>query len=350
MGTTSSGIPTASAVSINIFEPKAYASPPLSQLPNNQIPTSQIYNYPVNQIYDYNNPSQYTPQLLSFHPGTAQPMYGIIEPSQYGQNISPQQMNQYNPNTFSAQGQMGMPQNQNFLNQQQIVPSAGFTQVNSMPQINPPPPSIDQQQNIQTAPHQQDSVQQPAQQQANEQQSNIDTQAINANLRSPNPDEQRSAINEIVNLYNSGQPMMPLVANKEIFEGLIDIVTKNTTKLRGPEREKADLSKQEGLGTLAILQNELRQAIETNNGTKMPIQQLQPAIGPILFVLKQDPNPAIRGTGIMALKYLARPEDYQTVAGVMNIAMKHDPDPNVRASARQVLESILTPQQGYNPS
>ncbi|EKE04344.1 MAG: hypothetical protein ACD_20C00085G0001 [uncultured bacterium] len=279
--------PQTSAVSINIIGPQAYSG---AQAQN----PGSMYNYPSAPLYNYNQ----------------SPYYNMPQSSVY----TPQQPYPTPP----IQPQM----------QQQ--PMQYVNQYNQAPMMDP-----------QQQPQQQ--IQQPEPQKAPEQQlPQVDVQALNTALKSPNLDEQFMAIQKIAEVGQVNKEGSANLLNEQTFRSLADVITADSSKLKGQEKEKADLNKMTGMWTLAVLQKNFREAMDNETKAQgLPSLSINevPGIVPIVDNIKSDPNPAIREAGISALNYIAKPEDVQVLSAIYTAAAK-DKTPSVKAAAQQALKNL----------
>jgi hypothetical protein len=297
--------PTASAVTINIIEPKAYAGGEASPYP--PPPPMPMYSYPQGSIY--NQPGMYPPPMM---PPMPMPMPGPM----------PQPV------------PMPMPE-QPPVNQSQII--------NQAPQMPPPPVQYPQQPQPQQVPPQyqpvppqqpqQPPVQQPVQQEQPVQQqpqpAPVETQepqlsvndlpAINAALQQPDPNIQAAAIEAVARI---GQ------GDANTYTSLINTLGQDTSKMSGPEKAQAESNKKHAMWTLAILNQ--------NQNPEVGLQDL-PGASQMLQVLKNDPNPEMRKAAISAIDFLTKPQDAALSAKIFEIVGTKDKNPEVAALAKQAL-------------
>lgn len=333
------GTPGANAVNIQIFEPKAYASPQPTMQPNY---TNQLYNYPETSLYG------------------AQPQY---VPYQM------QQMPMYQP----------VPQ---YL-QQPVQAAAQAPQIVS-PEPQPMPAPVIEQTPTQEAPQQpaaqsaaaiEAPVQQPEVQQAPTQQpAGIDVAGLVAGLQSTDPAVQEKTITEIAN-FSQGEPAQAQqVLNEQIMTNLAGIVNTDITQLQGPTPEQTAIFEKAAKGeqltpeetqlaqqlspqtaaaknkiismfTLAMLQKNQRDELDaymaSQGANNIKPLQMQDLIGfnEIKNAVQNDANPEIRLAGIQAISYVARPEDVQTVQGVLQNSL-NDPEPLIQQAAQETLSKL----------
>lgn len=372
----SQGTPSANAVNIQIFEPKAYASPQQAMQPNY---TNQLYNYPQASLYGAPQ-GQYTP-----YPMTPAPMY---QPMPQYPGYPMQQPQAYMP--------YAMPQYPAYPEQQQVmqVPYEAPQVVSPEPQPMPAPvieqPQAQQapaqpqaQPEVQPAPEQaaapeaqqvqpsQPEVQQPAQQSTG-----IDVAALVSGLQSTDPLVQEKTITEIAN-YSQGEPAQAQqVLNEQIMTNLASIVNADISQLQGPSQEQTAIFEKAERGeqltpeetqlaqqlspqtaaaknkiismfTLAMLQknqrDELDAYIASQGANNIKPLQMQDLIGfnEIQNAVQNNSNPEVRLAGIQAMSYVARPEDAQTVQAVLQNSL-NDPEPLIQQAAQETLSKLGT--------
>ncbi len=366
------GAPSANAVNIQIFEPKAYATPQgaMTTPPMQPNYTNQLYNYPQASLYAAPQP-QYAPYPMQ------QPMYQPM-PQYPGYAMPPQ-----------AYGPYAMPQEQ-YAYPQQIaqIPAAAPQVVSPEPQPMPEPviaeqPQVQPQPAPAPAPAEQPQVQeaqpQPVEVQPAQQPSGIDVAALVSGLQSTDSATQEKAITEIAN-YSQGEPAQAQqVLNEQIMTNLAGIVNSDITQLQGPTPEQTAIFEKAARGeqltpeetqlaqqlspqtaaaknkiismfTLAMLQKNQRDELDaymaSQGANNIKPLQMQDLIGfnEIQNAVQNDSNPEIRLAGIQAISYVARPEDAQTVQGVLQNSL-NDPEPLIQQAAQETLSKLGAAQQ-----
>ena len=329
--------PSASAVNIQIFEPKAYSGQPTNNVAN------PIYAYPQQSMYSQpymNQYQQYMPQA---------PMY--MPQAQQVQQLPQQQM----PAPL-------------------LTPQAPATE--QAPQA--PQATVEQQ-----TPAQPDmQIQQPTEQNQNA----VDVNSLVAGLKSTDNKTQEDAITKIANLSQGTPDMQSAVLSEPVMRGLADIVKQDTSTLQGPSEAQvaainkaasgakltpeeealtkelapktlADKNRVISMFTLAMLQKNQRDEIDRYNATQDPNNQLpqlklNDLIGftEIENAARNDNEKEVKLAAIQALSYVAKPEDKETVEPVLKAAM-NDPEPLIQQAANEVLANIgAAPQAAAAPA
>ena len=329
--------PSASAVNIQIFEPKAYSGQPTNNVAN------PIYAYPQQSMYSQpymNQYQQYMPQA---------PMY--MPQAQQVQQLPQQQM----PAPL-------------------LTPQAPATE--QAPQA--PQATVEQQ-----TPAQPDmQIQQPTEQNQNA----VDVNSLVAGLKSTDNKTQEDAITKIANLSQGTPEMQSAVLSEPVMRGLADIVKQDTSSLQGPTEAQvaainkaasgakltpeeealtkelapktlADKNRVISMFTLAMLQKNQRDEVDRYNATQDPNNQLpqlklNDLIGytEIENAARNDNEKEVKLAAIQALSYVAKPEDKETVEPVLKAAM-NDPEPLIQQAANEVLANIgAAPQAAAAPA
>lgn len=356
--------PSASAVNIQIFEPKAYGSA-ASQAPMQ----NGIYNYPAQSMYTQpyaNQYQQFMPQQAPVYqaPMMQTPMYQAPAEQTPTQPVAPQEMpapvlNAVAPAPEAAAqapaDQQVQPQTPD-ANAQQATPEAQ-------------PVSPDAAQNTQQAPDV--NVVAPTQ----PDQTGVDVNALVEGLKSTDNKVQEDAITKIAN-YSQGSPdMQNAVLNEPVMKGLVDIIKQDTSGLQGPTEAQtaainkkasgvqltpeeealtnemapktlADKNKIISMFTLAMLQKNQRDEVDRYNQAQDPNNQLpQLKINDLMGyneienAARNDNEKEVKLAALQALAYVAKPEDKPVLEPVLNAALQ-DSEPLIQQAANEVLTNI----------
>lgn len=352
------GTPSANAVNIQIFEPKAYASPQPAMQPNY---TNPIYNYPQASVYGPQPQPYMSYQAPYMMPYPAMPQ---MMPQQY-----PMAPAMPYPAQTPAQPVMQQPQPPVYVEQPQVytVPPQVITQ--PQPQ-QMPAPAIEPQPQPQVQPAAPVNVEQPA-----TPAQTIDVNALVAGLQSADPAIQEKTITEIAN-FSQGEPAQAQqVLNEQIMANLANIVSQDISQLPGPTPEQTAVLEKAARGeqltpeetqlaqqlapqtaaaknkiismfTLAMLQKNQRDELEaymaSQGNTNIKPLQMQDLIGfnEIQNAIQTNPNPEVRLAGVQAISFVAKPEDAQTVAAALQSTLANDPEPLIKQAAQETLAKI----------
>lgn len=325
--------PSASAVNIQIFEPKAYAAP--------QTP-AQVQN----PVYAYPQTSMYTQPYMN--------QYQQYMPQPYALPMTPQAQ--------PPQQQMPAP----VIEQQQApVEQAPAQQAPVQPQA----PAVD-----------------TASTQTQNPQNQVDVNALVAGLQNPDTKVQEDSITKIANLSQGEPAMQNAVLSEPVMRGLADIIKQDTSGLQGPSEAQiaainkaasgqqltpeeqalteqlapktaADKNRVISMFTLAMLQKNQRDEIDRYNATQdaqnqVPQLPVNDLIGynEIENAARNEQEKEVKLAAIQALSYVARPEDKQALEPVFQAALQ-DPEPLIQSAASEALANIgstAAPAQGQN--
>ena len=306
----------ANAVSINIYNPQAYGS----AAPQNaqQAP------------YDYTNSLYNVPQASLYQPQATNPIA----------YLPPQ------------------PQAASFAPTQQIAPA---------PQVMPD--SVLNQQNVQPeAPAAE--AQQPSQ-------DDIDTNALIEGLNNTDAKVREATINEIAKEAQKNPSAKQKLVAEPIMQGLVNIINEDTTKLEGPTdeqiavaekivkgekltpeeekisdnlapRDAANLNRAYSLYTLAMLQKLQRDEVDeyiqnqkANGQEAIDPLKLEDLYGynDVVNVIQNDARPEVQIAAMQALRYIARPEDKEAVAKVLEKPLASQ-DADVKKTAQEIMDEM----------
>lgn len=336
----------ASAVNIQIFEPKAYGSAP-APAPMPQMPQydAQLYNYPQASVYGQGMPYapyQQYPQIPAYYPPAPYQQYPQAPYQQY------QQQYQQAPS---------MPE-------PQMMPQSAIATEQPQPQQPAAQPA---------AP----VVEQPQQQAANV----VDVAALNGELTSQDLNQQTEAITKIAQMSQADSSTALQLVDNQVMQNLAAIIQKDTAQLPGPTNEQvaaaqklqkgeqlnpaeqqlieqsspkemAEKNKVFSMFTLAMLQKLQRDEIDQfnaqagNAGNAVPPLKMQDLIGfnEIANIIATSQIPAVKAAGIQALSYVAKPEDLQIMQQILS-PLANDKEEIVKQAAQEALTKLSAPAQ-----
>ena len=215
----------------------------------------------------------------------------------------------------------------------------------------------------------------------------VDIGVVTKNLKSDDLDIQALQIAEIFNAIDEDFSKAQLYLTPVVFEELIGIVNKDTSKLAGPTDEQKDLrskiianelmkedarlqgkelkdeelpynitksdidkaiklspmeqaerNKEYGILCLAVLGKIYSEDFEKQNGTVLQITDM-PGASEIVKVLKDNENPGLQHTAMDALTFLYRPEYDKEMKAIFKIAAKNQ-NKSVAEHASLILSAI----------
>jgi len=324
----------ASAVNIQIFEPKAYSSaPPAMPMPQYD---NQIYGYPQGSMY---------------YPGTpyACPPCPPVHMPQYPQYPQQPQVPQapeppVMPPPVIEQPVQNVPVAQPEVPQQPEAPAPAPTPA---PEVQPAP----QPQNI------------------------VDVARINQELASADLNQQTETITKVAQMSQADPAIALQLVDNQVMQNLAAIIMKDTNQLPGPTdaqiqaaqklqkgqglspeeqqlieqsspKEIAEKNKVFSMFTLAMLQKLQRDEVDQFNaasgGAVIPQLQIGDLIGfnEIANTVQTTTIPAVKAAGIQAISYVARPEDAQVVQQLL-APFAADNDEVVKQTAQEAIAKLL---------
>ena len=353
--------PTASAVNINIIEPKAYAG------------SDPTYGMQQGSIYGQGGqaPVPYAPQFIPMTapmPQTIVPMnQGMVPFNPNGMPIVPPQqqfMQMPFPQTPPPMMDPNMMYGQNVVPQPQVIDPNMMQQVppQPMPQVPTQPPMMEQpvpqpMPQVVPQPVMEQPIQQPVMEQPMPQPMPADQGAQPVDQAPVAPDaqavdqaapagqeEQFITVNDIPKINQAltntdenikGAALEAIArlgqGNEQTYANLIGEVNRDTSKMTGDSKALAEENKQHAIYTLAILNK--------NQNPQVPLQEL-PGADEVLNVLKKDPNPKNREAAISAFDFMAKPEDAPILDKLFNTALNVDKDPGVKAAAQKAITNL----------
>lgn len=168
----------------------------------------------------------------------------------------------------------------------------------------------------------------------------------------PNNEEAKKTKEKVDNLIK------PQLINENTFLSLANLAVKDTSKLTGEEKKKADENRIISMWTLAMIQKYFKQSLnEEAQKINIPpismnevpgiVQVKNLIVGDKEKGLAADPNPEIREAGIAALVNLADVQDKKDIETMKIILAEaqNDQAPNVKSAAAEALKMYSTPQQ-----
>ncbi len=331
--------PTANAVNIQIFEPKAYAAPQTSGVQN------PIYSYPQQSMYNQQStyPS-YVPQQPVYTPV---PQYQTTYPQAPAQQQAPESV-------IEQQGQQSEP-------------------VAQFPTAQPAPESAVQPQPANVQPQAAPNVDVVEPNQPN--QTNVDVQGLISGLQSTDNKTQEEAITSIASLCQADPVSQSAVLDEGILSELARIAGQDTSALEGPSEAQiaainkaasgaqltpeeqaltqqlapktaADKNRVISMFTLAMLQKNQRDEIDKYNqsqdqANQLPQVKVNDLIGynEIEKAARGDSDKEVKLAALQALTYVARPEDKETLEPVL-LAAAQDNEPLIKQAAAEALKTI----------
>ena len=315
----------ANAVSINIWNPQAFASAPnAQQAPYNY--TNSLYNVPQSSVY--NQGVQYVPE-------------------QFVQNVPPVAQA-----TFQQPAVAPIPE-------PQMMPSSVLEQAPVVSQETNSNVEIDNKPVADTLTH-------------------VDTDALINDLKSTDSKIREAAINKLAEYaQDEDVNVTKQVITEPIMQTLVDIISEDTSSLQGPTQQQIDIADKVARGeqltpeedkisedlsprdaanqnrmfalyTLAMLQKFQRDEVDeyiasqnANGQAAIEPLKLNDVYGfqGVANVIKNDPRPEVKVAAIQSLRYVARPEDAAIVKDILSEAVNSN-DEEVKMAAQETVEAL----------
>lgn len=193
----------------------------------------------------------------------------------------------------------------------------------------------------------------------------ISPETFAGKLKTDNLDDQQKALEEIAQLVRDDENAGPALLDTQIFDGLTEILNKDTSSLEGPSQEvidlrqkpeaertpeenekantaspleKAEANKQYALYTMSYMQDRLNTELEKRGGKALELNEL-PCINNVIDAAKSNPDPMVRAGAVAALSHIARPEYKADLSTIFDLA-KADEDAQVKDAANKAAEAL----------
>lgn len=195
----------------------------------------------------------------------------------------------------------------------------------------------------------------------------LDLNAFISKLINPNFEVQAKAMEAIAEITQKSPEQAKVFVDTKVFGILATIMNKDTTKLAGPSTEQlqirekilsgkqvtdaetakaneitpmeqAERNKQYAMYTTALLQKLYVSEIEKMNKAVVPFAEI-PGVSEIAKQVKDNSNPVVRASAIDALSYVQRPEYKEDLTKIFAEAQK-DKEKFVQQAATKAIEKI----------
>lgn len=367
-----------SAYTPNVNMPVAYQQPQVMQVPvqTQQQTPGVIYNYPTSSCYmPANNPpkSQYNGVNIE-----------IINPQGQGMNPNAVQMPaQFQPTYVPFQPvamPAAAPTSQVVVNPPQVevpaetpvaqqpveVPAPVIQTPAEAPQAAAPVavPQAEVPAETPVAPATAPQAAAPVVAPAVEPDASVTPESFAGRLKTDDLEAQKATIEEIAETVKNNETAGPILLDTQVFDALVDVISKDTTQLEGPTPEvlelrgkldqlsdadkvkattpspleKAEINKQYALYTIAYMQERLNSELEKRNNSALELKDL-PCIETVITTAKENQNPMLRIGALAALSHIARPEYKADLTTIFELA-KSDEDARVQEAATKALEAL----------
>ena len=168
----------------------------------------------------------------------------------------------------------------------------------------------------------------------------IDLNGLISILTSPDYEEQADAMEAVSEVALYAPDRAGELLDTKVVNTLQDIMSKDTSKLQGKDKELADRNKEFAMFTTATLQKLYADEIKKAGNVDVPPQDLI-GINGVVNNLATNPNPSIREAAVASLGFVTNPTNKNVMAPLMAQAAQ-DVDAKVRAQAEKQLGKVMS--------
>lgn len=168
----------------------------------------------------------------------------------------------------------------------------------------------------------------------------IDLNGLISILTSPDYEEQADAMEAISEVTMYAPERAGELLDTKVVDNLLDIMSKDTSKLQGKDKELAERNKEYAMFTTATLQKLYADEVEKAGNVVVPTEDLIGMAG-IVNNLKTNPNSNVREAAVASLGYVNNPNYKNDIGKLMQEAAK-DMSSNVRAQANKQLGKAMS--------
>ena len=166
----------------------------------------------------------------------------------------------------------------------------------------------------------------------------IDLDGLVGILTSPDYDEQADAMEAISEVAMYAPDKAEDLLDNKVVDNLLNIMSKDTSKMEGKDKELAERNKEYAMFTTATLQKLYADGVKDLTKTDVPADDLIGMAG-IVNELKTNKNASVREAAVASIGYMTRPEYKKDLAPLLQEA-SHDQDAKVKAQADKQLKSL----------
>ncbi len=166
----------------------------------------------------------------------------------------------------------------------------------------------------------------------------IDLDGLVGILTSPDYEEQADAMEAISEVAMYAPDKAEDLLDNKVVDNLLNIMSKDTSKMEGKDKELAERNKEYAMFTTATLQKLYADGVKDLTKTDVPADDLIGMAG-IVNELKTNKNASVREAAVASIGYMTRPEYKKDFAPLLQEA-SHDQDARVKAQADKQLKSL----------
>lgn len=168
----------------------------------------------------------------------------------------------------------------------------------------------------------------------------IDLNGLISILTSPDYEEQADAMEAISEVTMYAPERAGELLDTKVVDNLLDIMSKDTSKLQGKDKELAERNKEYAMFTTATLQKLHADEVKKVGDVTVPTEDLIGMAG-IVNNLKTNPNASVREAAVASLGYVNNPNYKKDIGKLMQEAA-HDLNASVRAQANKQLGKAMS--------
>lgn len=166
----------------------------------------------------------------------------------------------------------------------------------------------------------------------------IDLDGLVSILTSPDYEEQADAMEAISEVAMYAPDKAEELLDNKVVDNLLDIMSKDTSKLEGKDKALAERNKEFAMFTTATLQKLYADGVKDLAKTTVPADDLIGMAG-IVNELKTNKNASVREAAVASIGYMTRPEYKKDLAPLLQEAA-NDQDARVKAQATKQLNAM----------
>lgn len=166
----------------------------------------------------------------------------------------------------------------------------------------------------------------------------IDLDGLVGILTSPDYEEQADAMEAISEVAMYAPDKAEDLLDNKVVDNLLNIMSKDTSKMEGKDKELAERNKEYAMFTTATLQKLYADGVKDLAKTTVPTDDLIGMAG-IVNELKTNKNANVREAAVASIGYMTKPEYQKDLVPLLKEA-SNDKDAKVKAQADKQLKSL----------
>lgn len=163
----------------------------------------------------------------------------------------------------------------------------------------------------------------------------IDVESLMTILNSPDYEEQADAMEAMAEVATYAPEKAGELLDNKVIDALNEIMTKDTSSMKGDDKKLAERNKEYAMFTTATLQKLFADEVKQVGNVDVPAKDLV-GMEAIVKNLATSPNESVREAAVASIGYIDNPVAKKGVAPLLNAAAQ-DPSAVVRAQANKQL-------------